>query len=165
MKFFISVYYIFVKKENFFFLNLLTASFLVLFLIFSSYHPLICVKLMYYYFYTYPTFNIFSLVLLFLAVYFVILIITISDNKLFNFYYIIFIITFPLISNFYVFTDNLILFFYLYELFLLPSIFLVYYLSPNKRSTIATFYFLIWTQLGSFCVFLAIMQIIFYSNV
>lgn len=44
-----------------------------------------------------------------------------------------------------------------YELFLLPSFFLVYYLSPNRRSILASIYFLTWTQLGSVLVLVALL--------
>ena len=50
-------------------------------------------------------------------------------------------------------------FFILYELLLLPSLVLVYYNSPNKKGIQAALYFLIWTQLGSLLVFLAITRI------
>lgn len=43
-----------------------------------------------------------------------------------------------------------------YELFLLPSFILVYFISPNRRGIIASIYFLMWTQLGSFFVLLVI---------
>ena len=50
-------------------------------------------------------------------------------------------------------------------MFLVPSIYLVYYYSPNKRSLVATFYFLIWTQVGSFLVFISLIAIINYINI
>ena len=46
--------------------------------------------------------------------------------------------------------------FFIYELFLLPSFYLVYRLSPNRRSIIASIYFLTWTQFGSLLVLIAI---------
>ena len=53
--------------------------------------------------------------------------------------------------------------FILYELFLLPSFYLVYYLSPNRRSIPIAVYFLTWTQFGSLLVLVAIIYI--YYNI
>lgn len=60
-------------------------------------------------------------------------------------------------------THLLNMFFY-YELFLLPSFYLVYYLSPNRRSSIASIYFLTWTQLGSLFVLCAVIILFFKNN-
>lgn len=46
-------------------------------------------------------------------------------------------------------TKNILVFITVYELFLLPSAYLVYKASPNKRSLRSCFYFLVWTQAGS----------------
>ena len=46
-----------------------------------------------------------------------------------------------------------------YEFILLPSVYLVYVSSPNKRAIIISYYFLFWTQLGSFLVFCGILFI------
>lgn len=53
-------------------------------------------------------------------------------------------------------TNNYLVFFFMYEMLLLVSVFLVYLSSPNIRSKNVAFYFLLWTQLGSFIVLLAI---------
>lgn len=57
-------------------------------------------------------------------------------------------------------SDDLYLFFIFYELLLLPSAILVYYNSVNKRGVKASLYFLIWTQLGSILVLLAVVIIV-----
>jgi NADH-quinone oxidoreductase subunit M len=44
----------------------------------------------------------------------------------------------------------------MYELLLLPSFLFVYFISPGKQSIQASIYFVIWTQIGSFLVLLAI---------
>lgn len=44
-----------------------------------------------------------------------------------------------------------------YELFLLPSFFIVYYSSPNRRSILASIYFLTWTQFGSLLVLIGVL--------
>lgn len=62
-------------------------------------------------------------------------------------------------------TSNVLTFFTLYELLLAPSIILTYLASPNLRSKHVAFYFLLWTQLGSFLVLLAVsMLIVKYNN-
>ena len=55
-------------------------------------------------------------------------------------------------------TNPLNLFLY-YELFLLPSFFIVYFLSPNRRSIIASIYFLTWTQFGSLLVLIGVLRL------
>ena len=114
----------------------------------------------------YPTYSNFSFILLFVGVYFSFIIICLAENKAkHHFFKICSVITlFITLIIFYISTNNLIFFFYLYETFLAPSIYLVYYYSPNKRSLIATFYFLIWTQIGSFLVFVSLLLIINYVN-
>jgi len=157
--------YYYIQKKLFFF-NILLLIFSFFISIIHSLNYVFYLKLLYLYFISYPCFNFFSLILVFISIYFSFVILVISDNKINMLYqYIYILLIFPLISVMYIFTNNIILFFYLYELFLLPSIFLVYYLSPNKRSIIAVFYFLIWTQVGSFLIFLFLIIIISYTNV
>lgn len=55
-------------------------------------------------------------------------------------------------------SNTLNLFFY-YELFLLPSFFIVYFLSPNRRSILAAVYFLTWTQFGSLLVLVGVLKL------
>ena len=66
--------------------------------------------------------------------------------------YLLFI---PLVYLF-VSTRNLLVFFMCYEFFLLPSFLIVFFGSPNRRGVLASIYFLMWTQVGSFLVFIAI---------
>lgn len=47
---------------------------------------------------------------------------------------------------------DVLLFFLLYEALLIPSFLFVYFISPSRRATQASLYFLIWTQIGSFLV-------------
>lgn len=61
--------------------------------------------------------------------------------------------------------SNLLLFFFIYELFLFASAFLVLHSSHNKRSKKVTVYFLLWTQLGSFLLFLSILFLILKLSV
>jgi len=61
-------------------------------------------------------------------------------------------------------TSNILIFFMCYEFFLLPSFFLIFVLSPNRRGIISSIYFLMWTQVGSFIVFLSIIYLTTYSN-
>lgn len=55
--------------------------------------------------------------------------------------------------------------FLIYELFLLPSFYLVYRLSPNRRSIIASIYFLTWTQFGSLLVLVGLLINLYRSGV
>ena len=63
---------------------------------------------------------------------------------------------FIIIVYFYVFSTNILLFFLFYELLLIPSFLVVYFISPSRRAIQASLYFLIWTQIGSFLVLLTI---------
>lgn len=55
--------------------------------------------------------------------------------------------------------SNILNLFLYYELFLLPSFFIVYFLSPNRRSILASIYFLTWTQFGSLLVLIGILRL------
>lgn len=61
-------------------------------------------------------------------------------------------------------TTNLLVFFMCYEFFLLPSFFIVFFGSPNRRGVLASIYFLMWTQVGSFLVFISIILIFLKNN-
>lgn len=65
---------------------------------------------------------------------------------------------------FYAITTNFIFFFLLYELLLIPSFLFVYFISPGKQSIQASLYFIIWTQVGSFLVLLAIAYIMYITG-
>ena len=54
---------------------------------------------------------------------------------------------------------NYINLFLLYELFLLPSFYLVYSISPNRRAIQTSIYFLTWTQFGSLLVLVAVLML------
>lgn len=66
----------------------------------------------------------------------------------------LYLIFLPLVYLF-VSTTNLLVFFMCYEFFLLPSFLIIFFGSPNRRGVIASIYFLMWTQVGSFLVFIA----------
>lgn len=57
-------------------------------------------------------------------------------------------------------TNDLLIFFIMYEALLLPSFFFVYYIAPNRRAVQASIYFLIWTHVGSFLVLCAVCYVI-----
>lgn len=57
--------------------------------------------------------------------------------------------------------SNILNLFLYYELFLLPSFFIVYFLSPNRRSVLASIYFLTWTQFGSLLVLIGVLRIFY----
>jgi len=62
------------------------------------------------------------------------------------------------------FTNNYVLFFLFYEFLLIPSFFFVYRISPAKTAIQSSIYFVMWTQIGSFLVFLAIIFCIVLTN-
>lgn len=62
------------------------------------------------------------------------------------------------------FTTNYILFFIFYELLLIPSFFFVYRISPAKTAIQSSIYFVMWTQIGSFMVFLAVVFCMVLTN-
>jgi NAD(P)H-quinone oxidoreductase subunit 4 len=80
------------------------------------------------------------------------------DTRFFwNNYKFIFVCNIIVLSVlFFTLTNNFFLFFLMYELLLIPSFFFVYFVSPGKQAIQASIYFVIWTQAGSFLVFLAI---------
>lgn len=59
--------------------------------------------------------------------------------------------------------SNYLNLFLYYELFLLPSFFIVYYSSPNRRSVLASIYFLTWTQFGSLLVLIGVL-VLYYKT-
>ena len=71
---------------------------------------------------------------------------------------------FVLIVFLFVSTNNVLLMFLLYELLLVPSFLLVFYISPSRKSTQASLYFVIWTQIGSFLVLCVVLYIIMSSG-
>lgn len=106
--------------------------------------------------------DFFGLVLLFLAYISGLLSFLALDNKLYwkNIKHMFFLNIFVLVVFFYVTTNNILALFIFYEFLLLPSFLLVYFLSPSKKSTQASLYFVIWTQVGSFLVLCATFYII-----
>ena len=75
---------------------------------------------------------------------------------------IVIFITFAIIIYFIVYTDSMFTFFLSYELLLILTAVVVYYNSQNIRSKSITVYFIFWTQLSSFILWLAVAYI--YSN-
>lgn len=106
--------------------------------------------------------DLFGIIILFLAYFVGILSLLALDNRVFykNIKYLFFINYFILLVFFFVFSTNILLFFLFYEFLLIPSFLVVYFISPSRRAIQASLYFLIWTQIGSFLVLLAIVFII-----
>jgi len=57
-------------------------------------------------------------------------------------------------------SNDIVSFFIFYEALLIPSFLLVYYVSPYRKAVQASLYFVIWTQLGSFLILIAVLYII-----
>lgn len=83
---------------------------------------------------------------------------TISTRQL-----VLYLLFLPLVYLF-VSTRNLLVFFMCYEFFLLPSFLIVFFGSPNRRGVLASIYFLMWTQVGSFFVFVAVLIFFIYNK-
>lgn len=103
-------------------------------------------------------------ILLLLGVIIANLILNLIYTKITLYKYFIYINIFVLVFFFFFFVleKNIFLVFLYYELLLLPSYLLIFYLSPNQRFLIVSIYFLIWTQIGSFLVFLSISYLFYY---
>jgi len=89
-----------------------------------------------------------------------------GDSRVFfkkNLLILILIVFFIIVCLFISETNYVNLFLY-YELFLLLSFFLVYTLSPNRRSIPVAIYFLTWTQFGSLLVLVAILGLLSEQN-
>ena len=130
--------------------------------IFNTYNivPKIFINI-YFYFFEFSI-DFFGIIILFLAFFVGLLSLLALDNRLFykNVKYLFSINIFILFVFFFVFSSNFLLFFLFYELLLIPSFLVVYFISPSRRAIQASIYFLIWTQIGSILVLLAIIYII-----
>jgi len=106
--------------------------------------------------------DFFGIVLLMIAYFSGLLSFLALDNKLYwkNIKYMFYLNIFVLIVFFYVSTNNILVLFIFYEFLLIPSFLLVYFLAPSRKSTQASLYFVIWTQIGSFFVLLTTFYII-----
>ena len=115
----------------------------------------------YFYFFEFSV-DVFGIFLLFLAYFVGILSLMALDNRLYwkNVKYIFVINIFIVIVYFYVFSTNTLVFFLFYELLLIPSFLVVYFISPSRRAIQASLYFLIWTQIGSFLVLMVIAYLV-----
>lgn len=113
----------------------------------------------YYYFFNY-SFDYFTFFLFFynFLVTYMLFFVLLTKYKNSNNFFLYFLLFFILIMLFLMLvTDSIFTFFLSYEFIMLPSVIVSYFCSPNKRSKLVSFYFLFWTQLGSFFFFFAIL--------
>lgn len=105
--------------------------------------------------------NLFGLSLFITGIWVGLVILFISDVRTFfyKFNSLLFFIFFLVLIYFFITETNYLMVFIYYELFLLPSFYLVYWLSPNRRSIVASIYFLTWTQTGSLCLLIVIVYL------
>lgn len=84
------------------------------------------------------------------------------DSRLYwnNIRYLLTFNLFLLIVYVYASVSNILIFFMCYEFLLLPSFLIVYFVSPSRRAIQASLYFVIWTQLGSVLVLIAVSYIL-----
>ena len=90
--------------------------------------------------------DFFGIILLFLGYFVGILSLLALDNRIFwkNIKYLFSLNIFILVVYFYVFSTNLLLFFLFYELLLIPSFLIVYFVSPSRRAIQASLYFFLY---------------------
>ena len=81
-----------------------------------------------------------------------------------NIYVSLIYFLFCLTLFFLTFTNSILIFFVAYEFLLLFTSIIVYFFSPNIRSKVITFYFVIWTQLSSFFLWLTIIYVFYKTN-
>lgn len=94
-----------------------------------------------------------------------ILIIVINRKTISSYIYVIVVfLMFTTVIFFLIYTNSTIVFFIMYEMLLILTSIIVYFNSPNIRSRSITFYFLFWTQLSSFFLWLAITAIYLKTN-
>lgn len=107
-------------------------------------------------------FDFFGMVILLISYFVGLLSFLALDNKIFskNMKYFFFLNLFIIIVFFFVTSNNILTIFLLYEFLLIPSFLLVFFISPGRKSTQASLYFIIWTQIGSFLVLCAVFYII-----
>ena len=112
------------------------------------------------------TIDLFGLVLLLLAYIIGFISVLVLDTRFFwkNNKYLYYFNIFLIIVYLYVTVSNILLFFILYELLLIPSFLIIYFLSTSRRSIQASIYFVIWTQLGSLLVLISVAYIINLTN-
>lgn len=82
-------------------------------------------------------------------------------SKIFG--YLVFLV-FPVAVLLFSAINNLFYLMFLYELFVLPSIVVVYFFSPNIRFLAANLYFVMWTQVGSVCVVIGLILVYLYHG-
>mgnify|MGYP001561040682 CR=1 FL=1 len=113
----------------------------------------------------YFTFDLFGFILLLLAYLVGLISYFVLDTRIYekNINFFLSFHLFILIVYLFVSTSNIIIFFLTYELLLLPSFLFVYFISPSRRALQASLYFVIWTQIGSVLVMIAL--IILITNV
>lgn len=89
------------------------------------------------------------------------------DSRLYwnNIRYLLTFNLFIIIIYIYSSVSNILVFFMCYELLLIPSFLIVYFVSPSRRAIQASLYFIIWTQLGSVLVLIAISYILSISGI
>lgn len=107
------------------------------------------------------TFNTIFTIILFTLLFIIILNKkTIMEDKKLLLIYVLFLI----FIYFLIFTNSSLVFFIMYELLLLLTIVIVYYNSPNIRSKVIAFYFVLWTQISSFILWVSVSYIYIKLN-
>ena len=118
-----------------------------------------------FYFYTFD-FDVFNLIFYILSLFVAFISLLALDTRIYSSKSIFLVLcnALVLIIFMFSFTNNYVLFFIFYELLLIPSFFFVYRISPAKTAIQSSIYFVMWTQIGSFLVFLAVLFCIALTN-
>jgi len=118
-----------------------------------------------FYFYTFD-FDVFNIIFYILSLFVAFISLLALDTRIYSSKSIFLVLcnVLVLVIFMFSFTNNYVLFFIFYELLLIPSFFFVYRISPAKTSIQSSIYFVMWTQIGSFLVFLAVLFCITLTN-
>lgn len=147
----VGVSFNFVSTNDLLFTNYLFQNFYLVENIFFFYSPLIEV-------YYFPFIYIF----LFITLLSILFCVSYNFNELYSFIVYCFII---LIFGFILFfVDSLILFFFSYEMLLLPSFFILYKYAKTRRCVEASYLMFFWTQFGAFFLIISFLYIFLVTN-
>lgn len=104
--------------------------------------------------------------IIFISMILVLLIILLINKQILikNGFNVIFFIVFAVVLYFLIFTNSIIIFFLMYELLLLLTAIILNFFSQNIRAKLITLYFIFWTQLSSFFLWLSTTFVLTITN-
>jgi len=114
--------------------------------------------------YSVNVFSVYFMFFMFSGLYLAVVLYFIISTRVWLLFGLFIALVFPIFLYFFLFYKNIFIFFFFYECFVIPSICIILFFSPNRRFLMANIYFIMWTQVGSFLVLLAIMYIYLVYN-